>query len=137
MSSPGAVRRAVSASPPDAPEAGRSFPRAVRLLARRDFLRVYDRGLRAAGPSLVVFGAPNGLGWSRLGITVSRKFGGAVARNRMKRRIREIFRNRRDTLPAGLDLVVNVRTGAGVVPFSRLDLEFCDQVRVLGRRSAP
>lgn len=135
MSSPGAVRRAASASPPDAPPADRSFPRAVRLLARRDFLHVYDRGLRAAGPSLVLFAAPNGLPWSRLGITVSRKFGGAVARNRMKRRIREIFRTHRNALPSGLDLVVNVRPGAGAVPYSRLEGEFCDQFRSVARRS--
>ena len=137
MSFPGAVRRAASASPPDAQAADRSFPRAVRLLARRDFLRVYDRGLRAPGPSLVVFAAPNGLSWSRLGITVSRKFGGAVARNRMKRRLREIFRVHRNTLLPGLDLVVNVRQGAGAVAFARLQAEFCDQVLAVARRSAP
>lgn len=137
MSSPGAVRRAASASPPDAPPADRSFPRAVRLLARREFLRVYDLGLRAPGPSLVVFAAPNGLAWSRLGLTVSRKFGGAVARNRMKRRLREIFRHHRVSLPGGLDLVVNVRQGSGTTSFARLEAEFCDQVRTVARRNAP
>lgn len=137
MSSPGAVRRAASASRPDAPPADRSFPPTVRLLARREFLRVYDRGQRAAGPSVVVFAMPNGLSWSRLGLTVSRKFGGAVARNLMKRRIREIFRNRRTTLPAGLDLVVNVRQGAGSTPFERLDAEFCEQVLSVARRCLP
>jgi ribonuclease P protein component len=98
---------------------------------------VYDRGQRAAGPSIVVFALSNGLSWSRLGLTVSRKFGGAVDRNLMKRRIREIFRNRRGSLPAGLDLVVNVRQGSGSTPFERLDAEFCDQVRAVARRCLP
>ena len=98
---------------------------------------MYDRGQRAAGPSIVVFASPNELAWSRLGLTVSRKFGGAVARNLMKRRLREIFRLRRGTLPAGLDLVVNVRQGAGSTPFARLDAEFCDQVRAVALRFKP
>lgn len=137
MSSPGAVRKAASASRPDPPPADRAFPRAVRLLARRQFLHVYERGVRSPGPSLVVFAAPNGLAWSRLGLTVSRKFGGAVERNRMKRRLREIFRVHRTALPGGLDLVVNVRQGAARTPFGTLEAEFCDHVRAVARRSAP
>lgn len=137
MSSPGAARRAASASQPDAPPADRSFPATVRLLARRDFLRVYDRGQRAAGPSIVIFATTNGLAWSRLGLTVSRKFGGAVARNLMKRRIREIFRKHRTALPPGLDLVINVRQGSASTPFVRLEAEFCDQFRAVARRCQP
>ncbi len=48
----------------------------------------------------------NGLGWSRLGVSVGRKFGGAVARNRFKRIVRESFRTSAEVRAAGLDIVV-------------------------------
>lgn len=48
-----------------------------------------------------------------MGLTVSRRVGGAVVRNRVKRRIREWFRGNREILPEGLDLVVIARRGAG------------------------
>lgn len=65
---------------------------------------------------------------------MSRKFGGAVARNRMKRRLREIFRNHRAMLPAGLDVVVNVRQGAGAKPFATIEREFSEQMRAVAAR---
>ncbi len=49
----------------------------------------------------------------RIGLTVSRRVGGAVLRNRIKRRIREWFRTHRELLPSGVDLVVIARRGAG------------------------
>jgi len=54
----------------------------------------------------LVFGHPNGLACPRLGLSVSRKLGNAVVRNRWKRRLREAFRLEQTRLPAGLDLIV-------------------------------
>ena len=61
---------------------------------------------------LVVQGCANGLPHTRLGLSVSRRVGNAVLRNRWKRIIREAFRTQRDELPVGLDLVVRPRRGA-------------------------
>jgi ribonuclease P protein component len=58
---------------------------------------------------VIVYGAPNGLPVTRLGLSVSRKVGGAVQRNRVKRLLREAFRAVQHDLPAGLDLVVVAR----------------------------
>ena len=58
------------------------------------------------GRTLTVFAAPNDLGLLRVGLSVSRKHGNAVVRNRIKRRLREAFRQSLLQLPVGLDLVL-------------------------------
>ena len=82
------------------------------LRSREDFARVYRSDAYAAGPWLVVRGCANGLDYSRLGLSVSRKVGPAVLRNRWKRLIREAFRRSRTQMASGLDLIVRPRAGA-------------------------
>ena len=88
------------------------FPTVLRVRKQTDFDRVHRRHVYAADRALVVRGCENGLTHSRLGLSVSRKVGNAVVRNRWKRRIREAFRTTRGRLPEGLDLVVRPRRGA-------------------------
>src|SRR5437762_13147638 len=71
-----------------------------------DFQAVYDRRRSAADGTLVVYARENGLPHSRAGLSVSKKFGGAVVRNRIRRLLREAYRLERDGLPAGVDLVL-------------------------------
>lgn len=71
-----------------------------------DFQAVYDRRRSAADGTLVVYARENGLAYSRVGLSVSRKFGGAVVRNRIRRLLREAYRLSRDELPTGFDLVL-------------------------------
>jgi ribonuclease P protein component len=73
---------------------------------RNDFQRVFRDRCSAADASIIVFGRRNDLGYSRLGLSVSRRVGGAVVRNRWKRLLREAFRLNRSELPAGIDFVV-------------------------------
>jgi ribonuclease P protein component len=91
-----------------------SFPARFRIRRGVDFQRAYRRRLIASDECLVLHGCENGLDHPRLGLSVSRKVGGAVERNRWKRLLREAFRLSRDDLPGGLDLVIVPRPG--VVP---------------------
>jgi len=89
------------------------FPRRMRLLRPVDFSRVYDCRQSASAGSLVLYAAVNRAGGAavRLGLSVSRRIGTAVVRNRWKRRLREAFRTVRPRLPAGNDYVIVVRSG--------------------------
>lgn len=101
--------------------AAHSFPREFRLLRRTDFRRVYDEGKRRSASLCAVFFRPNGLPHTRLGITVSARVGNAVLRNRVKRRVREVFRLNRTAIPGGWDIVVNPREAVASVPFPTLE----------------
>jgi len=75
-----------------------------------DFQRVYDRRRSVSDTQLIVYACDNDLPYNRLGLSVSRKFGGAVQRNRMRRLFREAYRLTKHDLPTGLDLVLIPRT---------------------------
>lgn len=77
-----------------------------RLRTGAEFQAVYQARVSVADGLLVVYGLPNDAGLSRLGLSVSRKVGGAVVRNRWKRVLREAFRLNAAELPVGIDFVI-------------------------------
>ena len=108
-----------------------------RLRRRADFLRCYRRGRRHHGRLITLYVVQRGPAaqQARLGITVTRKVGGAVVRHRVKRRIREIYRRweLRRRLPA-LDLVVHAKPQAREADFEALRSEMIDLLEPLGER---
>jgi ribonuclease P protein component len=107
------------------------FPQSARLRRRREFQRVFTEGRKAVGPSFVCFVRRPGDRGRRLGITVSRKVGGAVERNRVKRLIREVYRKRQDHLPDDAELVVIARPPAAGLDYH----ESAEALEALWRRS--
>jgi ribonuclease P protein component len=82
-----------------------------RIRHSTDFRRAFRLRHSAGDHVLLLFGHPNGLPYPRLGLSVSRRVGGAVFRNRWKRLLREAFRLSREDLPEGFDLVIVPRQG--------------------------
>jgi len=112
----------------------RLLPR-ERLRRRADYLRCYRTGRRRHGEVAILYFAPNPLGHPRLGITASRKVGDAVARHRIKRRIKEIYRRwqERTSLPS-MDLVVHLKPEARGVEWGALRAETLSLLSGLVRR---
>lgn len=106
------------------------LPRAARVRRRPEYLLIQNRGRRVGGAHLLLFALP---GTGRLGITVSKKVGGAVQRNRVKRWIRDCFRRSRSRFPEALDLVVVARPGAAAATHDAV----CRELASLAGRFGP
>jgi ribonuclease P protein component len=83
-----------------------SFRPHEHLRHQADFRRTYDRRRSVSNEFLIVYACENQLPHLRLGLSVSRKVGGAVERNRLRRLYREAFRLTRHQMPTGMDLVL-------------------------------
>lgn len=103
-----------------------SFPKSARILRSKDFRRVYDNGIRfSCGPfSAFCLREPGDAATGpRIGFTTPRALGGAVVRNRIKRRVREVVRRRLDRLSAEWSIVINPRRKALECPFPEIERE--------------
>ena len=89
-----------------------------------EFRRLYAKGKSAVTPYLVVYVRRTGRDHNRLGITVSNEIGKAVVRNRVRRRLREIYRLNEARFQPGWDIVVVARTRAVEAPFEKLTASY-------------
>lgn len=111
-----------------------TFSRNERLRKRKEFLEVYNRGSKTGARHFYLYFLEQGTEVSRLGITVSRKTGKTVIRNRIKRRLREIFRRNKSFICPPCDLVVNARRSAGQASFQELEEDFLKLVNQWSKR---
>lgn len=81
----------------------------VSLKENRQFRRLYAKGKSVVSPYLVLYYRRNGSGQNQLGITVSGKLGNAVKRNKIRRRLREMYRINEDRLSPGYSLILVAR----------------------------
>jgi ribonuclease P protein component len=96
------------------------FRGADRLKKRYEFRQARLRGRRIHTPHFLIVVLPNALQNTRLGITVTKKVGTAVERNRIKRVVREVFRRNRTLFPAGHDLVFIAKRGSTDIAYDSL-----------------
>ena len=96
----------------------------VTVKENYEFRRMYRKGRSAVSPCMVVYCQKNRQGRSRLGVTVSTKLGHAVVRNRVRRRLREIYRLNLNRTESGYDVIVVARVRAAHTPYSKLEQEY-------------
>jgi ribonuclease P protein component len=100
-----------------------SLPRRERVRKRREYVAVQGQGRKLHTDSFLVFCQPRAQSPTRLGITVSKKVGGAVERNRVKRLVREVFRRNKALFPQGLDIVFVAKRAAVEADFEQVTRE--------------
>jgi ribonuclease P protein component len=99
------------------------FPREARLVRRGDFDAVYRAGKRRSSSYFTVFFRPNELPQSRFGFSIKKALGNAVARNRLRRRMRETVRGLGREIPAGWDIVIHPKVIVEQAKFAVLSRE--------------
>jgi len=103
-----------------------TFSKSERLLNRKDFVNLNRLSKRLHTPHFSISLKQNGRALTRLGITVSKRIGNSVKRNRVKRLIREFFRLNKALFPQGHDIVVVAKKDAGDLGFWKIEGEFGD-----------
>ncbi len=100
-----------------------TFSKYERILNRVDFVKLNRSGKRLYTKHFTLIIKQNGQGVTRLGVTVSKKIGNAVTRNRVKRLIREYFRLNKAQFPQGHDIVIIAKKDAGYLDFWKIKEE--------------
>jgi ribonuclease P protein component len=136
---PGAEAAAAEGSEEDRgltgrPARGASLRPRERLRSGADYRRVLRRGDRVHGPLLTLVACDNDLGYDRLGLAASRRLGGAVARNRAKRLLREAFRRHKRAPARGADVVALPRPELLAHSQAEVDREYTDLLARLERK---
>ena len=133
---PPAVTPATAPAPAPAAALPARFRPHERIKDPKDFRRAFDRKRSASDEFLIVYGVENGRDYARLGMSVARKrVRKAVARNRLKRLLREAFRLGKAELPPGVDLVIVPRGPA--LTFDQARRSLPELARAVARRLGP
>ncbi|HET9533394.1 MAG TPA: ribonuclease P protein component [Blastocatellia bacterium] len=110
------------------------FPKTERVLKREEFQRIYQQGQKVQARYFTAFVLPTEDRQPRIGITVTRKFGKSVERNRARRLLREVFRKNKWLVPHGVDIVINVKAALSEADFRELESDFVTFLERVGNK---
>jgi ribonuclease P protein component len=119
---------------------GAVLPETNRLRSKRDFKLTYKRGRSFVHPMLVLYVRPNREDACRIGFSISKKLGGSVERNRIKRRLREVFRANVMKLKPGFDVILVGRSRLKEAAFQAINdsvVEMLDRAKLMLEPAAP
>jgi ribonuclease P protein component len=117
------------------PAEDQRLPKTRRLLGRGQFLALRKGAGHKHTENFIFLWRPNGLAFSRLGLTVTKRVAGAVGRNRVRRLLREAFRlSGKAILPLGMDLVVVAKNGAETLGYAQAEAQMALACREIARR---
>ena len=105
-----------------------------RIRKKNDFSSLYREGSRFRGRHFSLVFRRSELGYSRLAVVASRKVGPAVVRNRVKRRLRELFRRNKELLKEPLDLIVIARPESGGAPWAEVKKSYILSLTTIFRK---
>ena len=108
--------------------------RETTLKQNYEFRRAYNKGRSGVCPYVVIYARPNRSGKNRLGVTVSTKLGCAVARNRARRRLREVYRLSQPRMKKGFDIVLVARSRTVTGSYHELTqsyLKLCEKLGLM------
>ena len=97
-----------------------------------EFRRIYRKGKSAVAPAMVLYCQRNRQGRTRLGVTVSTKLGKAVVRNRVRRRLREIWRLNKKDMEQGWDIILVARVRAVETSYQKLEKTYLSLLKEVG-----
>lgn len=112
------------------------FPKLCRLRRSWEYRRVSKMGCKLNTPHFILLVTENEFSYSRLGLTVSRKVGNAVVRNRLKRQLREFFRLSSRRFHQSIDLSVIAKSGAAALTMSTISREITNALASKGHFNA-
>lgn len=113
-------------------EVSEQFPKLNRILKRDLFRQVYEQGQKFQARYFTAFVLANSTEQPRIGITVTRKIGNSVERNRARRLVREVFRKNKWLVPRGVDIVINVKRPLVGTGYRDLEGEFVTFLKKAG-----
>jgi len=100
------------------------------LKSNKDFSNVYSKGKSKANRQLVMYCIKNDYDQNRVGYSISKKVGNSIVRNKIKRRLKEIYRLNKSSIKQGYDLVFIVRTGAKKADYKQLEDAFNHLIKI-------
>lgn len=110
------------------------FPKTDRILKREEFQQIYQKGRKVQARYFTAFVLPVERKQPRIGITVTRKFGKSVKRNRARRLVREAFRKNKWLVPQGVDIVINVKAPLEEAAYCELESDFIAFLERVGNK---
>jgi len=109
-----------------------SYSPRERIRKRKDFSHLYKKGRLTRGTYFNLIYLPNSLSYSRMAVVASKKIGNAVQRNRVRRRVKELFRRNKELLTLPVDMIVVTKKGLQDASWENMKTQYLTMIKAVG-----